>query len=117
MLAARLIGLEDENMQAEWLLSLVEGVEKNAVTCTSGCVSQSVAGSSVMAWVDEWWKGRVIDAVDADERNGLLGSLCPDGDEKNQFPCGYPTVYAPTQPDSFVNEEWFGLFRVKQVCH
>ena len=26
-----------------------------------------------MAWVDEWWKGRVIDAVDADERNAMLG--------------------------------------------
>jgi hypothetical protein len=113
---ARHIGAPNERMQAEWLMSLVEDVERNAVTCRSGCESQTVAGSSVMAWVDEWWKGRVIDAVDADERNGKLGSLCPDGNEKLQTPCGYPTVYAPTQPDSFVNEEWFGLMKVKRSC-
>lgn len=113
---ARHIGAPNERMQAEWLMSLVEDVERNVVTCRSGCESQTVAGSSVMAWVDEWWKGRVIDAVDADERNGKLGSLCPDGNEKLQTPCGYPTVYAPTQPDSFVNEEWFGLMKVKRSC-
>ena len=59
-----MIGLEDEHGQAEWVMSLIEDIEKNAVTCTEGCVSNSVAGGSIMAWVDEWWKGRVIDAVE-----------------------------------------------------
>ena len=114
----RYIGLEDQEAQAEWVQSLIEGIEQNAVTCVAGCESNTVAGGSIMAWVDEWWKGRVIDAVDTDERNTMLGSLCSGGDKisDQQTPCGYPTIYGATQPDSFVNEEWFGLFRVKQPC-
>jgi hypothetical protein len=111
-----MIGKEDEGIQAEWVMSLIEGIEKNAITCTHGCESNSVAGGSIMAWVDEWWKGRVIDAVDADERNVQLGPLCPDLLAEMQSPCGYPTPFGFTQPDRFVNEEWFGLFRVKQPC-
>ena len=111
-----MIGQEDEVSQADWVMSLIEGIEKNAVTCTHGCESRTVAGGSVMAWVDEWWKGRVIDAVDSDERNAVLGPLCPDVLAELQSPCGYPTPYGFTQPDRFVNEEWFGLFRVKQPC-
>eukprot|EP00966_Prymnesium_polylepis_P289406 6685218-Prymnesium_polylepis.2 len=114
----RHIGIEDERAQAEWVQSLIEGIEQNAVTCVEGCESHTVAGGSIMAWVDEWWKGRVIDAVDTDERNTILGSLCAGGDKDAHFhsPCGYPTIYGATQPDSFVNEEWFGLFRVKRPC-
>ena len=60
----------------------------------------------------------MIDAVDTDDRNAQLGSLCAGGDKLADFhsPCGYPTIYGATQPDSFVNEEWFGLFRVKRPC-
>ena len=111
-----MIGVEDETSQADWVMSLIEGIEKNAVTCVEGCESRSVAGGSIMAWVDEWWKGRVIDAVDSDERNTLLGPLCPDKWAELQSPCGYPTPYGDTQPDRFVNEEWFGLFRVGKAC-
>ena len=41
-----MIGMEDEVIQAEWVMSLIEGVEKNAFTCISGCVSRTLAGSS-----------------------------------------------------------------------
>ena len=48
----RNIGVEDPAAQAEWVQSLIEGIEQNAVTCVEGCESRTVAGGSIMAWVD-----------------------------------------------------------------
>ncbi|KAL1529856.1 hypothetical protein AB1Y20_000787 [Prymnesium parvum] len=64
-----------------------------------------------MAWVDETWKGRVIDAIDTDERSEEMA--CPDGRSDIHSPCGYPSG---GQPDTFVNEEWFGLNEVYSLC-
>ena len=61
-----------------------------------------------MAWADELWKGRVIDAVHRDARNTLMDSVCPDKDQFYHSPCGYASA---AQPDTFVNEEWFGTSR------
>ena len=95
----------------------MEDLERWATTCVGvACKGQVTSGGSLMAWTDELWKGRVIDAVDSDERNAKLGPLCPDVYADHQTPCGYPTPYGFTQPDRFVNEEWFGLFRVQQQC-
>ena len=102
-------------MQAEWLLALVEDLEKYSTTCVGAqCKVPAASGGSLMAWVDEMWKGRVIDATGRDSRNELMDQVCPD---KNQFfhtPCGYPSQ---AQPDLFVKEEWFGLFAVKHSCN
>ena len=61
-----------------------------------------------MAWTDELWKGRVIDATDTDHRNDQMTQameVCPDPSETYHSPCGYPSA---AQPDTFVNEEWLG---------
>lgn len=91
-----------------------------------------------MAWADELWKGRVIDAVHRDARNTLMDSVCPDKDQFYHSPCGYASAAQPlssqphtahphsislprhryasaAQPDTFVNEEWFGLFAIEQA--
>ena len=87
-----------------------------------------------MAWADELWKGRVIDAVHRDARNTLMDSVCPDKDQFYHSPCGYASAAQPqssqphtahphsislprhryasaAQPDTFVNEEWVGTSR------
>ena len=91
-----------------------------------------------MAWQDEWWKGRVIEAVNFDSRTATMGGLCPDLYADTHSGCGYPSG---AQPDTYVNEltltltltlaltltltlaltltryvneEWFGLFAIAQ---
>ena len=39
--------------------------------------------------------------------------VCPDPSETYHSPCGYPSA---AQPDTFVNEEWFGLFAIRETC-
>ena len=48
-----------------------------------------------MAWADELWKGRVIDAVHRDARNTLMDSVCPDKDQFYHSPCGYASAAQP----------------------
>ena len=107
-------GHVDAAAQARWLLPLVEDLERHAITCTEGCADPQVtSGGTVMAWVDEYWKGRVIDSLQADNRTAAMAALCPDNDAHAHSPCGYPSS---AQPDGYVNEEWFGLFEVPRVC-
>ena len=101
----------DPPMQADWLLRLVEDLERHSATCEAGCASKTVSGGSIMAWVDETWKGRVIDSIDIDVRSSTLA--CPEGDAIAHSLCGYPNA---GQPDTFVNEEWFGLNEVVSAC-
>ena len=50
-----------------------------------------------MACQDEWWKGRVIEAVNFDSRTETMGGLCPDVYADTHSGCGYPSV---AQPDT-----------------
>ena len=43
-----------------------------------------------------------------------MADLCPDPDAYAHSGCGYPSG---AQPDTYVNEEWFGLFAIaKPQC-
>ena len=91
-------------LQAEWLLSLVEDLERHASACQVGCAPQEgriALGGSIMAWQDEWWKGRVIEAVNFDSRTATMGGLCPDSFADFHSSCGYPSA---AQPDTYANE-------------
>ena len=66
--------------RTDWVLSLVEDLERHATTCVAGCLSQTVSGGALISWVDEAWKGRVIDSIATDERAIALGAVCPDPD-------------------------------------
>ena len=43
-----------------------------------------------------------------------MARSCPDAFAERHTPCGYPSAYG--QPDTFVNEEWFGLFSLVGQC-
>ena len=59
------VGAPNDAIQAEWLLSLVEDLERYATTCIgAACKGHVTSGGSLMAWTDELWKGRVIEATD-----------------------------------------------------
>ena len=102
----------DERSQADWVLSLVEDLERHATTCTSNCHTKTVAGGTLIAWVDEAWKGRVIDSVESDARTVAMTG-CPDPLATAHTACGYPSA---GQFDTYVNEEWYGFNRVVQAC-
>ncbi len=58
------------------------------------------SGGSIMAYSDEWWKGK----------HGHSYPGCPDYDPSLHSNCGYP---AGSHPDGYSNEEWWGIMRTK----
>ena len=102
-----IVGAPNEPMQAEWLLTLIEDLERHSTTCVGPQCKEPVAsGGSLMAWVDELWKGRVEEAMlGEDPRVSAMESvrMCPDRSQFYHALCGYPSG---AQPDQFVNEEW-----------
>jgi len=108
------MGTEDEVSQADWLSSMVEDIERHATTCKAGCGVRFTSGGAIMAWVDEYWKGKAVTPVPtSDERMPTIARVCPSLKEYLHSPCGY---MSPTQPDLYVSEEWFGMMAVKQKC-
>ena len=55
----------DEPMQADWVLSLTESLARQPV----------VSGGAVIGWIDEYWKGRVIDSDETDARSSAMARL------------------------------------------
>jgi len=108
------MGTEDEVSQADWLSSMVEDIERHATTCKAGCGVRFTSGGAIMAWVDEYWKGKAVTPVPTtDERMPTISRVCPSLKEYLHSPCGY---MSPTQPDLYVSEEWFGMMAVKKRC-
>ena len=58
-------------------------------------------GGIIRAYSDEWWLGKF---------GNTLGG-CPDLDPAFHSPCGHPSS---SDPDGFVNYEWFGIMRAKK---
>jgi hypothetical protein len=87
---------EYENMgipyQALYAESLWYEIEAHSDICSGG---------SIMAYSDEWWKGRHGHS-DSNHPN------CPDFDPAFHSPCGYPSG---AHPDGYSNEEWWGIMR------
>jgi len=108
------MGTEDEVSQADWLGTMVEDIERHATSCKAGCGIRFTSGGAIMAWVDEYWKGKAVTPVPTDdERIPTITRVCPSLKEYLHSPCGY---MSPTQPDLYVSEEWFGLMAVKKKC-
>ena len=108
------MGNEDEVSQADWLVTMVEDLERHATTCAAGCANRFISGGAIMSWVDEYWKGKAVTPVPTtDERMPVIARVCPSLKEYLHSPCGYAS---PTQPDLYVSEEWFGLMAVRKRC-
>jgi hypothetical protein len=63
--------------------------------------SDVCSGGAIMAYSDEWWKGKV-GSTDPDHPG------CPDYDPGFHSGCGYATG---AHPDGYANEEWWGIVR------
>jgi hypothetical protein len=74
--------------QAEYAAALWNEIVVNSDFCVGG---------SIMAYSDEWWKGKYS-----------TGSGCPDNNPAYHSTCGYA---ASSHPDGYANEEWWGIMR------
>ena len=80
-------GREDQRMQADFLTGLIKEMHSQ----------KGSLGGTIFEWNDEWWKVKVSDG----------GSLM------RQDLSGFPTPWNKySHPDSFANEEYFGLVKL-----
>jgi len=77
--------------QATWAEALWNEIKANSAVC---------CGGSIMAYCDEWWKGKY-------GKDG--GAGCPDYDPCFHSTCGFTAT--DCHPDDFANEEWWGIMR------
>jgi len=85
-------GEEYENIGTPYQAEYAEALWKEIVANSNICI-----GSSIMAYSDEWWKGK--HSTDSD---------CQDDDPSHQSNCGYLTT---SHPDGYANEEWWGIMQ------
>jgi len=74
--------------QAIYVHDLWKEIEANRDVCSGGVI---------MAYSDEWWKGKFS-----------TDTGCPDNDPSFHSKCGYATA---AHPDGYANEEWWGIMR------
>jgi hypothetical protein len=91
-------GDEYENIgvpyQALYAKALWTEISKNSDVCMGG---------SIMAYSDEWWKGK-YGKTDLDHPN------CPENNPLLHSTCGYSNN---SHPDDYANEEWWGIMRTQ----
>ncbi|KAL1523263.1 hypothetical protein AB1Y20_018213 [Prymnesium parvum] len=120
------VDAEETAAQASWLVSLTELLEAGAKfpNCTT---CGPVSGGVVRSWRDELWRadkpafevwygGKQSDCADNDVCFAM-GQICPyevTDASLAQSPCGAP--FPASQPDDYVNEEWFGLIATDRTC-
>jgi hypothetical protein len=80
--------------QALYAADLWREIVKNSDVCVGG---------SLMAYSDEWWKGKY-------GKTDLSHPDCPEDDPSLQSACGYSSG---AHPDGYSNEEWWGIMRVR----
>jgi hypothetical protein len=81
--------LNGTSEQSEYARSLWREIDQN----TSICI-----GASIMAYSDEWWKGK-----------HSHDPLCKDDDPTFHGLCGYSNG---GHPDRYANDEWWGIMRI-----
>jgi hypothetical protein len=74
--------------QSEYAHALWREIEQNRTLCI---------GASIMAYSDEWWKGK-----------HSSDPLCKDDEPLDHGFCGYSSG---AHPDAYANEEWWGIMR------
>lgn len=86
-------GVEDEDMQSRFIVSLWKDIEKNTYLKSKDSVS---IGGCIFEWTDEWWKGG---DSSVQETNGQwVNPAWPD--------------FSPDMPN--VQEAWFGIMKVEK---
>ncbi|KPA16043.1 PKD domain-containing protein [Candidatus Magnetomorum sp. HK-1] len=80
--------LDGLSHQAEYAKTLWTEINKNKAICIGG---------SIMAYSDEWWKGK-----------SSTYPRCQDNDPAKHGFCGYAST---AHPDEYANEEWWGIMR------
>jgi len=81
--------LNGSSEQSDYARSLWREIDLNKSICI---------GASIMAYSDEWWKGK-----------HSSDPLCKDDDSSFHGFCGYSSG---AHPDNYSNEEWWGIMRI-----
>lgn len=89
-------GIEDEDMQSRFILSLWKDIEKNTYIGSKDSVS---IGGCIFEWTDEWWKGG--DSSSQETNGQWVNSAWPD--------------FVPDKPN--VQEAWFGVMKVEKSAN
>ena len=85
---------EYENVGTPYQATYTEALWKEILVNYDVCL-----GGIIRSYSDEWWLGKL---------GNTLGG-CPDLDPAFHSPCGH---LSSSDPDGFVNYEWFGIMRV-----
>lgn len=104
----------NEGLHDEWNMQLTSHLFWH-----KGVPQSKICGGSILAWVDEWWKGAMlVEAVESNENDtdscgtrtgipaGRMHVECPAPSSWESNVCGY---WLDASFDQYVNEAWFGI--------